>query len=344
MFSAVTPAPLAPGDISLSRTEIAGFWVEGPLCGLSIALYIVYIRLFWQEPRSRRKAALLGLATVQVLASITHYIAGLTDLIAAFVIHINDSSGADGWFSAAGRATYLPQYFCWATTYIIADALMAWRCWVIWSKNRLLAIVFITLCIGQTAITYVNFGFIASAGMRKTIFSATHAFVAIFALSLALQISATTLIAWRLLHTRHELIGLVELSGSSRRLSLVWMVIESGAILTSATLAVMVLFILKFQAGAMMIPIITQLSFLVPTSVIVRAMMKKAAVGETVPSLPLHSPSSRDRVILIEAPPKPRRARGSGGTVHSLASAIVITTTVETDAKVDDIAPSPAEA
>ncbi|GJE87395.1 hypothetical protein PsYK624_034780 [Phanerochaete sordida] len=322
--------PVALHDISISETNLIGVWAEGPLYGLTIALYICYTRLFSHELRNLHKTILLGVATFQVILASAHFIAGLVDLIRGFVVHVDDAKGPNGYFVDQNRPAYNAAFFFWATNYIIGDAMMGWRCYIVWGRNRLIGCFYIILLIGLTAMAYANFGLITDSSTAPDIFAATgvHSTIALFCLSMGVQVSATALITWKILRASRW----SAMSNSTARRAVVWTVIESGAVLTGATATVLTLFLLKFKAGAMMNPIITQLSFLVPTSIFVRARMKQSEPSSKATAPPGMRPNN---VILIQGSPDMSEAetheRSSDGTDITIA----LSNTADTDVKTD---------
>ncbi|EKM58630.1 uncharacterized protein PHACADRAFT_207437 [Phanerochaete carnosa HHB-10118-sp] len=330
------PDPVAPHDISISETNLVGVWASGPLLGLSIALYICYIRLFADESRNIHKTTLLAIATLQVIVSIAGYISSLADLVRGFIVHVNDPTGPNGYFTPPGRPAYVAEFAFWAINYIIGDGIMAWRCYVVWGRNPWIGSVYVALVAGLAAVSLANVGFIAESAHTTDIFAATHAPIAPlapFCISMTVQVSATTLITWKILRTSRW----GDLNNNKRRLALIWAVIESGAILTSATAVLTVLEVLKFEAGAMMTPIITQLSFLVPTSIVVRARMKQGMAKRVIPLHGLHG----NGVTLREKRSDPNEARSPGGSTDSTAITVSISTA--TDLKVDEISSFPSQ-
>ena len=103
---------------------------------------------------------------------------------------------------------------------------------------------------------YSTIGQIANLSMMQDLFDVAHWTTAIFSISLGIQIGATTLIvvktsrvpAWRYVSSHRE------------NLAIVWIIVESGAILTAATATELTLYLLNMNAGAIIAPIISQLS------------------------------------------------------------------------------------
>lgn len=102
---------------------------------------------------------------------------------------------------------------------------------------------------GYSAIAHIR---LQSAAAVVDIFAATRWMTSMFSLSIVTQITATTLIAVKLWLSRTTL-------PQRDHMKIIWMVVESGAILTASTLGVFVLYLLDFNAGQLVTEIAAQL-------------------------------------------------------------------------------------
>ena len=102
---------------------------------------------------------------------------------------------------------------------------------------------------GYSAIAHIR---LQSTAATVDIFAAARWMTSMFSLSIVTQVTATTLIAAKLWRSRFML-------SRTDHLSVIWMIVESGAILTASTLAVFVLFLLDFNAGQFVSEIAAQL-------------------------------------------------------------------------------------
>ena len=102
---------------------------------------------------------------------------------------------------------------------------------------------------GYSAIAHIR---LQSAAAVVDIFAATRWMTSMFSLSIVTQITATTLISVKLWLSRTTL-------PQREHMRVIWMVVESGAILTASTLGVFVLYLLDFNAGQLVTEIAAQL-------------------------------------------------------------------------------------
>ncbi|RDB26995.1 hypothetical protein Hypma_005079 [Hypsizygus marmoreus] len=91
------------------------------------------------------------------------------------------------------------------------------------------------------------------------------------------QITATLLIATKIYYASRLTIG--GSPHSSRYMTLIWLVVESGAIYTSAALIQLVTYLEKMNAGVILEFILSQLSAMVPVLIVVRVGLGYAFDG-----------------------------------------------------------------
>ncbi|EKM60010.1 uncharacterized protein PHACADRAFT_206224 [Phanerochaete carnosa HHB-10118-sp] len=307
--------PTVPNDISSPKAYLIGGCVEGPLLGINIALYIMYVRIL-SKNLSLPKKLLIGLATVQLVSAFAHYITIMMDLISGFITYVDGPGGADAYFGNTTRARYVIAIFFFSTNYSIGDAILAWRCYAVWGHNRLIGAFFTVLVIVAFICGYTSAAHIATLGKNRDLFADYQWAVAIFAMSLSIQVLASSMVVYKIWRT----------SISMYHLSAAWIIVESGLILTSATVSVLVLFLLNMQAGQILSCVLTQLSLAVPLSIAIRAASKWA--NDHKQSLPLSGYTT-----VAEAGMNSRRGERTIGTGASMGSTIAMAS--DTEIKVD---------
>lgn len=303
--------------------------MEGPLYGLNIAMYISYVRILTKDSSNVQKRFLLAIATLQLILATGHYITTLIDLSDGFLTHATDLGGSDLYFADAAHPHYIAELFFYFTNYVIGDALMGWRCYVVWQHNPAIAILFATMVVGSMISGYSTIGHIANLTSTQDLFDVRNWTTAIFTISLGIQVTATTLIVWKILRSSSGVGG--ALAGRGEYLSVIWMIVESGAVLTASSATVLTLYLLSMNAGAIMSPIITQMSFLIPMSIIVRARMKRNA--RTANAIPLHG-YNHNNVTLGSHP----RSTGMTTIQTSVgANTTVVATSIDTKVDMDSV-------
>lgn len=105
---------------------------------------------------------------------------------------------------------------------------------------------------------YVDVGLLRSMPTEELLFSLTvqHWALATWSLSIATQVSATLLIAWKVWYTH---IGTVGPHKSQKSLSIMWIILESGAVLSLGHIFLLAFYVHKITAGGVLVAMIGQL-------------------------------------------------------------------------------------
>ncbi|KAI0318074.1 hypothetical protein OF83DRAFT_66466 [Amylostereum chailletii] len=267
-------------DISLTYASFVGGWLTGPLYGLNVGLFIVCVRMLYHDVSSIRRRILLSLACIQMAIATAHAICTFIFLIKGFVQNANSPNGTLFYFINQSTPEHVTQELLFFLNYIISDGILVWRCWVVWGHSLWICIPLGVMVLGTAVSGFTTVGKIAQLTSTEVLFDVQDWTTATFSISLGTQVISTALIAWKIMST----MGWKSKSARKDQLAIVWMIVESGAVLTISTIVVLTLFLLGMNAGAILAPIIGQLSFTVPTSIVVRVGMKREKrAGNTLP-------------------------------------------------------------
>ncbi|KAH9046130.1 hypothetical protein EDB84DRAFT_715672 [Lactarius hengduanensis] len=153
-----------------------------------------------------------------------------------------------------------------------------WRMWIIWDRNFWLGVPFFALCTVSTVTGYAAFVNLARLSPTETVFLSRlqNWLYATWALSIATQAGATLLIGYRFWKS-------IQWNNSkglrASRLSVLWILVESGALYTVTTI-----FLVGFSStntGAIFAAALGQISALAPTLIIVRAGLKSSGTSSS---------------------------------------------------------------
>jgi hypothetical protein len=97
---------------------------------------------------------------------------------------------------------------------------------------------------------------VANSESLHNIFAEAKWATATWALSLSIQVTATTLIVWKIWNST----SWSYIRSRTDSFYVIWILVESGALLTACYITLMVLFLLKTNAGSIMTNIIAQVS------------------------------------------------------------------------------------
>ncbi|PBK62091.1 hypothetical protein ARMSODRAFT_1025211 [Armillaria solidipes] len=239
LYSAVTMKSL-PVDYA----SLVGVWCGTVLYGVNLVLYFSCVNLLIR----RRWWLLLGSATFQFIISTIHIAAGLHSLIEGF-IWSKDTNGAVFFWGNQARLVDILQESATITNCIACDAIMLWRLYVIWNKSvkvsvppaamvlafggqcSLLAIFAPVLLLTFKVCGYISIYQLSCIDSRPESMQILYRWLqASYSLSLATQLSVTTMIVVRIWWLSQRVGAWKPAATSKPSTGIIWMIVESGAI------------------------------------------------------------------------------------------------------------------
>jgi len=312
-----------PADILADVAYIGGVWAEGVLYGIHIITFFTLCYIFssstYTRGREKSSKILLAYSTVMFILSTAHVALAVSELLQGFVYDLASTPGGPPAFY---RFNVFPQRKAvYIVNTLLGDSLLIWRVYVIYGRNWLICAPCILVLLGTIACglkTIVANGISASSSVFDP--SILSWITATFVLTIVTQISATTLIAARIYAASQpfQVSGEVpdneygvrnegksgtkyERTQRDKYLAMVWLVVESGAVYSSAAIVQLVTYLLKMNAGVIMEFMLSQLSAMVPMIIVVRVGLGLAYQGVSS-STPynrngnnIHDPSSSGR-------------------------------------------------
>ncbi|KAJ3556204.1 hypothetical protein NM688_g2153 [Phlebia brevispora] len=276
-------------DITLPMYGLLVAWCSAVLYGMNVILTAGYMQIFFSRGLKTLTNRILfviaftqfGLATGHVAVCLRQAIEGL--------INTPDVQLATLYFANQGTPPHVAQSALYVTNNLIADGVLAWRLYVVWNRNIFLCIPFGLMIVGSAVCGYVDVGQLATLSTEQLLFgiSVQRWALATWSLSIATQVSATLLIAWKVWYTH---IGTVGPHKSQKSMSIMWIILESGAILSLAHIFLLAFYVHKITAGGVLVAMIGQLDALVPTSMLVRV-----ATTDRIQNQSHSTPSSHSR-------------------------------------------------
>ncbi|KAI0318585.1 hypothetical protein OF83DRAFT_934036 [Amylostereum chailletii] len=272
---------MTPHDISLPYASFVGGWVAGSIYGFNLGLFLICARMLYKNAPGTRRWLLLAVATTHIISTSGHIISTFVLLIRGFISDATTPNGTLLYFINQAAPEHVAQEVFFTMNVIISDAMLVWRCHVVWNHSYWIGIPLGLTVVGSTVAGFACVGWVANLTATESLFVTIRWTTASYSISLGTQVIATTLIAWKIWST------VASQSKSARRnqVTIVWMIVESGAVLACTSATVLTLFLLNLNAGAAVAPIFAQLSFTVPTSIIIRVGMKRSHPQNP---LPLH--------------------------------------------------------
>ncbi|KAF9461738.1 hypothetical protein BDZ94DRAFT_1263229 [Collybia nuda] len=272
-----------PTDISADVAYIGGVWCEGVLYGIHFILFATVCGIFLNKSYIRgRKASsviLLSFSTAMFVLSTAHVALAVRELLQGFVFERELFEGGPPAFF---RFNVFPQRKAlYIFNTFLGDGLLIWRVYVIWGRNWKICVPSALLLIG-TIICGIKTIVANATSSADSVFTSDILswITSTFVLTIVTQITATALIASRIYYASR-----MSIAGSAyktRYMSLVWLVVESGAIYTSAALIQLITYLLKMNAGVILEFMLAQLSAIVPILIVIRVGLGLANDGTRI--------------------------------------------------------------
>ncbi|KAF9262279.1 hypothetical protein L218DRAFT_988368 [Marasmius fiardii PR-910] len=232
-------------DIERSTVNIVGLAVEWALYGASLPLFVIMMKTLLEPLRGKRKQTsthpvlnkkALALAILLWVLCTVVVVADLVQEVDGFRIHIKTDHqiqiSPESYFTRIRRGTELVRGFAYMAITLLADAVVSYRCFVIWKSRPTVAIISWILWV---ALLSTCIGYAYSVGTIKYESDEEKARIvgwvtAYFATSLAANAVGTGLLAYRIWKIDRES-SPFRLRSSPLR-SLLRIAIDSGLIYT----------------------------------------------------------------------------------------------------------------
>ncbi|KAF5324363.1 hypothetical protein D9619_011107 [Psilocybe cf. subviscida] len=263
-------------DMTPQMAGLVSNWCDTMLYGIVIVTYFTCTYVLIKHRGDRNQMAtwiLIVTSTVQFILSTIYVAVALSNLIEGFVRTENVPNGAFiYWINPATKSQVIAKAV-YITNSVVGDFILIWRLYMVWGKNLYVCLlpIIITCCAAVTG--YVSDSKLAaiSGNVKPTsVFEVLNWILSTWCLSIATQVISTSLIAGRIWwHARHNPVA------RSRYMSLIAIIVESGAIYTLSTAFLLAFADLKTQAGALIAHMTTQLATIVPTLIIIRVELDR---------------------------------------------------------------------
>ncbi|KAJ3555088.1 hypothetical protein NM688_g2767 [Phlebia brevispora] len=266
-------------DISVPMYGLLSAWCTAVLYGMkyapafifrvsvliprSVVMTIIYMKiLFTRGLKTTVNRVLFVVALVQFSLATAMVAVCLQEAIVGFI----DSPIPTLYFVNQGSPLHLAQITLKTINTTIGDCVLAWRLYTVWNRNIFLTIPIVVTIFVSAASGFASIGILSKLTPGEQFFSITveRWSLASWGATISAEMSATLLIAWKLWYTYIGTIGAHRLQ-HLKTLSIMFVILESGAILSSMSVILLAFYLSKAVAGGVIIAIT-----LVPTSIFVR--------------------------------------------------------------------------
>lgn len=255
-------------NIPLDKAYLTAIWLETLFYGINTFLFFSYLWIarYRQKPGAVNMVVLCT-AVAMFCFSTVHVSLGFYRLVEGFIYRRDLPGGPGAFFSDVSIPANVAKVCIHTINSILGDSIVVWRCYHVWGRDWIVCILPILLIIASAV---CGFGQTVIFAQAKTTHSAFGPNLqrwngSLFSLSLVTNVVATSLIAFRIWHLGRQL----TFPSSFRYLRVLTLVVESGAIYSSALIIEITLYFLNTNAFYIIYDPIAQLTAIVPTMIIV---------------------------------------------------------------------------
>jgi hypothetical protein len=309
-------------DVSPQLAGLVDFWCTTLLYGVNVVIFFICISIMAeQRMKGGTMPIILFFSTIsQFLLSTAYAAMGLRMLLDSFISLLESPEAVLAYWANPTIPLQVASKGVYITNVLIGDAILVWRLYVVWGKNWYICVAPAIMVIATAGTGYAAVADLANLSSLQPIFRIGNTILATWALSIATQFSVSSAIAGRIVWISRD-----SSLASNRYLSVLWIIVESGAIYCITTVLLLTFFDLKTQAGAIVAGVVAQISAIVPTLIIVRVGLRRSYEPTTITSygsrkpgtLPMTMGDSRNAgTVEVEL----ARRKGSQMPVHSTLS------------------------
>ncbi|KAJ3997785.1 hypothetical protein F5050DRAFT_1568549 [Lentinula boryana] len=301
-------------QIPLDRAYLTAIWLETLFYGINLLLFFSYLFIVRYKRRTSLSKIIVGVAIMMFLFSTVHVSLGFYRLVEGFIVLRNPTE----FFSDVSIPANVAKVTIHTVNSILGDSIMAsvWRCYNVWGQRWLPSILPILLIIASAVCGFGQAVIFAEARTTHSAFGSNleRWNGSLFSLSLATNVVVTSLIAARIWWVNRQFNTLHDSSFKYRRVLI--LVIESGAIYSSALVIEITLYFLNNNAFYIIYDPIAQLTAIVPTMIIVLT-----SLGLTSADLNSEGQrTTRNRMTGLESRPQFAATGRGGNTLSSMGS------------------------
>jgi len=281
-------------DLSWTETPLVSAFAGSILYGMNVIASGACARVLLQNSKETRNRVLLTIAFIQFTFATVHVATLFQQLIDGFTRQPT-LEAVTLYFMNQATAVHITQDMFYLLNNLIADGILVWRLYVIWGYNYWIALPFVLLSCAEAVCGFASISVAVKLMNPQLFFNVTlysHWLLGLWSFSIATQLLATALIAWKLWFTMYSS---AVLFNSSKYWSIIWIIVESGAALSVCTIFLLALFESNKIAGGILAAILGQLGCLVPSSIVFRVSLNRpnepTRAPSTFPSRVSHSTS-----------------------------------------------------
>lgn len=258
--------------MTLTNTVAVGaFTLEAFFYGIYVGLFGYTTYLLWKRRQHSTRGTITvigGALCLLFMLATAHMIMSLC-LLFLDVLTAPTMSGQ--FLSYRGSAMQLSviSKAVWVAVMVVADSLVAWRCWVLWNRRPwliptfcLLELSFVVCAIGHTITTIQK---PSNVSINNAIMAW---YICLNITTITTNVLASGLISFRIYQAGHQATRVGGRIRAWRYRSLLWIYLESGSIYPTVLIIALVLYFSDLPFGWLLIVNSTQICGMMPTLMI----------------------------------------------------------------------------
>ncbi|VDB84954.1 unnamed protein product [Peniophora sp. CBMAI 1063] len=258
-------------DLSQSAASLVQGWFSSTLCGFNIVLYFFCVRVLFKRspdisPRARWVLAVSSTAQVMVCFASS---AILLAINRHGFVTLGGGQRGEVYFFVPNTPFEVAEECLYTVNDWIGSGVLLWRAYIITSRDWKLCAPLAIVWLGLLATLIGSLRQLTHLPTGSVVFDPVlgNWVLAFTVISLALQLGATGLVAWRIWAT----INWRDRRSWSREWHALRIVVESGAIYGVLTILSLAFYLARTNIGGINVGIVTQVSATCPYLIILRA-------------------------------------------------------------------------
>ncbi|KAK0226845.1 hypothetical protein EDD85DRAFT_164621 [Armillaria nabsnona] len=253
-------------DLPIDYASLIGAWCSSMLYGINMVLYFSCVNLLVR----RRWWVLLGSATLQFIISTIHIAAVLRSMIEGF-IWLKNPTGAVFYWENQARLVNVLKEAATITNCLACDTITLWRLYVIWNKSVKVSVPPAIMVLAFGACGYITIYHLSTLSLQPESLQTLYRWLqASYSLSLATQLSVTTMIVARIWQMSKRTGSWKTGPTSKPYVDIIWMIVESGAISAMTSTLFLVFFNTEAATSIILGDSLGQISAIAPALLLFR--------------------------------------------------------------------------
>ncbi|KAM5538492.1 hypothetical protein V8D89_007825 [Ganoderma adspersum] len=227
---------------SAAESKLVSIFVQSILYGVYTTLFFnTTYALLWRRPLELPlRRDMLWVSLLMFVVATMHVATNFSRIILAFIVHANDVGGPAAFFNQLSNFTQLFGSTLYVIQTLLGDAMVLYRCYLVWEKKLFIIGFPFVLLLGSTA---TGVGILYSFDKvvpQASIFvvQLNHWITAFFSMTFATNVICTALVAYRI-----WMINRSHLAFRHRKLRpIMLLIVESGAVYSATLLALLILY------------------------------------------------------------------------------------------------------